>query len=58
MCCCGDDEVLLISRYQKKVGNKWIEENEEEVLDWNFHFHKQERKVKLDENLKIDMYPN
>jgi hypothetical protein len=42
---------MLISRYPSGAANKWIEENEKEVLDWDVM--EQNRTIKLDEWTQI-----
>jgi hypothetical protein len=42
---------LLISRYPMEANDKWIEENENEILDWDFS--QQNRQINLEENMTI-----
>jgi hypothetical protein len=44
-------KVLLFSRYPIGSTKKWIEDNENEVLEWNFY--EQQRKISLDEDLEM-----
>jgi hypothetical protein len=44
---------LLISRHPLKAAKKWIEANEEEILEWNAD--KLNRRIYLDEDSTIKM---
>jgi hypothetical protein len=48
----GEEEVvLLISRYPRASTKKWIEENENEVLAWEFG--EEDKKIQLSDELEI-----
>jgi hypothetical protein len=44
-------KVLIFSRYPIGSAKKWIEDNEKEVLEWQFY--EQQRGIYLDEDLQM-----
>jgi hypothetical protein len=44
-------KVLLFSRHPIGSTKKWIEDNENKVLEWKFHV--QQRKIYLDDDLQM-----
>jgi hypothetical protein len=46
-----DDKLVIISRYPNDAGKGWIEENEKEVLDWDFY--EQNRRIHLRKHMAM-----
>jgi hypothetical protein len=49
-----DQKMVLISRYPLNVDKKWIDTNEQEVLDWNYD--EQDSRIQMDNPIRIPMY--
>jgi hypothetical protein len=45
--------MVLISRYPSNAGKKWVEENEKEVIEWDFD--EQNRRILLDDTVRNAM---